>query len=110
MADDGERRIRPALWVIFGALVVPVGLLLALDAAATATRVGGVEGAPRCATEFAKGCTTNAPPSWTTRATPEGPGGPGSSGGWRGCPTARRACRAPSCWTSRYHARTGGRG
>jgi hypothetical protein len=48
MTDDGERRIRPALWVIFGALVVPVGLLLALDAAATATRVGGVEGAPRC--------------------------------------------------------------
>jgi hypothetical protein len=58
MEEDGQRRIRPALWVIVGALAVPVGLLMALDAAATATRVGGVEGAPRCDFEFAKGCTT----------------------------------------------------
>jgi hypothetical protein len=58
MEDADERRIRPALWVVIGALVVPVGLLMALDAAATTTRVGGVEGAPRCATEFAKRCTT----------------------------------------------------
>jgi hypothetical protein len=59
MEDDGQRRIRPLLWVIAGALVVPVGLLMALDAAATATRVGGVEAAPRCASEFARGCITH---------------------------------------------------
>jgi hypothetical protein len=58
MEDDGQRRIRPALWVVVGALAAPVGLLMALDAAATVTRAGGVEGAPRCASEFAKGCTT----------------------------------------------------
>ena len=58
MEDDGQRRIRPALWVIVGALVAPVGLLMALSTAATATRVGGVDGAPRCASEFARGCTT----------------------------------------------------
>jgi hypothetical protein len=36
MEAAGERRIRPALWVILGALAVAVGLLMALDAAATA--------------------------------------------------------------------------
>jgi hypothetical protein len=56
--DDGQRRIRPALWVVVGALVVPVGLLMALGAAAAATRVGGVDGAPRCESEFTRGCTT----------------------------------------------------
>jgi hypothetical protein len=58
MEDDGQRRIRPLLWVVAGALAVPVGLLMALGAAAAATRVGGVEAAPRCASEFARGCTT----------------------------------------------------
>jgi hypothetical protein len=58
MEDDGQRRIRPALWVVAGALVVPVGLLVALGAAAAATRVGTVEAAPRCASEFARGCIT----------------------------------------------------
>jgi hypothetical protein len=58
MEDDGQRRIRPALWVVAGALAVPVGLLMALDAAATVTRADGVDDAPRCAREFAKGCTT----------------------------------------------------
>jgi hypothetical protein len=56
--DARERRIRPVLWALFGALTVPIALLIGLDAAAAATRVGAVQSAPRCTTAFAKGCTT----------------------------------------------------
>lgn len=58
MDDARTRRIRPVLWVVFGVLAVPIALLMGLDAAATATRVGAVQSAPRCTTAFAKGCIT----------------------------------------------------
>jgi hypothetical protein len=56
MADDESRRMPPGLAVIFGMVLVLVGLWLAREAAAI--RVGAVAGAPRCTTEFAKGCIT----------------------------------------------------
>jgi hypothetical protein len=52
------RRIRPVLWVIFGAAALLVGLGMAVSAAAAATRVGGAGSPPVCRTDFASGCTT----------------------------------------------------
>lgn len=53
-----ERRIRPVLWVIGGALALPIGLMLAYSAAAAAVEVSDVRSAPACTTDFSSGCTT----------------------------------------------------
>ncbi len=52
------RRIRPVLWVIFGAAGLLVGLGMAISALAAATRAGGVDSPPVCRTDFASQCTT----------------------------------------------------
>lgn len=71
--DDDGRRIRPALSVGIGTLVALVGLGLGLDVAPTVIRLGQVNGAPSCATEFADGCITE------RAAVLEPPGYPGRS-------------------------------
>ncbi len=52
------RRVRPVLWVVFGAVGLLVGLGMATSAVAAATRAGDVGDAPVCRTDFASGCTT----------------------------------------------------
>jgi hypothetical protein len=74
MEDDGQRRIRPALWVVTGVLMVPVALLMGLDAAATVTRVGGSRAPLDARASSPRDAPPHASPSWTTKATPEGPG------------------------------------
>jgi hypothetical protein len=52
------RRIRPVLWVVFGAVALLIGLGMATSAVAAATRAGDVGGAAVCRADFASGCTT----------------------------------------------------
>jgi hypothetical protein len=56
--DNHGRRSRPALWVAGFALVALSGLGVGLTVAPTLLRLGKVDGAPACATDFAEGCTT----------------------------------------------------
>ncbi len=53
-----ERRVRPALWVIVGALALPIGLMVAFSAVAAAVKVGDARSAPACTADFSSGCTT----------------------------------------------------
>ena len=53
-----ERRVRPALWVIGGALALPIGLMMAFSALAAAVKVGDAGRAPACVADFSSGCTT----------------------------------------------------
>lgn len=53
-----ERRIRPVLWVIGGALALPIGLAMAYSAAAAAVEVGDARSAPACTADFSPKCST----------------------------------------------------
>jgi hypothetical protein len=53
-----ERRIRPALWVIGGAVALCIGLMMAFSALAAAVKVDDARSAPTCTTDFSSGCTT----------------------------------------------------
>jgi hypothetical protein len=72
MDDDGPW-IRPALWAGIGTLLALVGLGLGLDEVPTLIRLGQVNRAPSCTTEFADGCTTERaavlkPPGYSARS------------------------------------------
>lgn len=67
-----ERRIRPALWVIGGALALPVGLMLAYSALAAAVEVGDARTANACTTDFSSGCTTERAAVLASRGTVRG--------------------------------------
>jgi hypothetical protein len=53
-----ERRVRPVLWVIGGALALAVGVMMALSALAAVVKVGDARGARACTVDFSSGCTT----------------------------------------------------
>src|SRR5262245_7216081 len=53
-----EQRIRPALWVVGGALGLLIGLMMGYSALAAAVKVGDARGAPTCAADFSSRCAT----------------------------------------------------
>jgi len=55
---ERERRIQPGPLVLAGTLILVVGGLLGRHVGSTVARLDEVDSAPRCVTEFAKGCTT----------------------------------------------------
>jgi hypothetical protein len=67
-----ERRIRPVLWVIGGALALPIGLMMAYSALAAAVKVGDARTAPACTTDFWSGCTTERAAVLASRASVRG--------------------------------------
>src|SRR5687767_14271787 len=58
MAGDGTRGIRPWAWLLFGALALPIGLLLGLIGVAAATEPDDISGLPTCRTDFGDDCLT----------------------------------------------------
>jgi hypothetical protein len=104
--DDSGQQIRPALWAGIGTLIALVGLWMGLDTTPTLTRLGEVDSAPPCTTEFADGCTTERaavlePPGYAAHSWLAG-----DQRWWARVPAGAPGCTAPSGSDSTCRGRT----